>query len=144
MQGWTQNKSKSKSNQTGRCKPPSKPETIMSISNRIEQAPACQVINLTEAEKNVYSGSGWKLARFVNGQLVGFFDPLETEYQEDHQAMANEALENATAWIANAEGEVWLVMCSCYQLCEPRRITLTDASAMARMARAFGEATEEL
>lgn len=116
----------------------------MTVQSRIEQAPACEVINLTEAEKDIYSGAGWKLARFVDGQLVGFFDPLETEYLEDVQAMADEALENATAWLANAEGEVWLVMCSCYQLCEPRRITLTDASALARMARVFGEALGEI
>lgn len=112
----------------------------MSVQSRIEQAPACEIIKLTDAEKDIYSGAGWKLARFVDGQLVGLFDPAEVGYREDVQAMADEALENATAWIANAEGEVWLVMCSCYQLCEPRRITLTDASALARMARVFGEA----
>lgn len=112
----------------------------MNVQDRIEQAPACEVINLSEAEKTLYTGAGWKLARFVDGQLVGFFDPLNTRYQSSVQAMADEALETATAWIANAEGEVWLVMCSCYQLCEPRRITLTDASALARLARAIGEA----
>jgi hypothetical protein len=111
----------------------------MKIAQRIERAPACEVINLTEAEKDVYSGSGWKLARFEDGNLDGFFDPMETEYREDTQAMVDEALENATAWLANAEGEVWLVMCSGYQLCEPSRITLTDAAAMAKMARVFAE-----
>lgn len=116
----------------------------MRVESRIEQAPACQVINLTEAEKDLYAGCGQKLARFVNGQLVGFFDPLEVVCQEDTEAMANEALENAIAWLANAEGEVWLVMCSCYQLCDPRRITLTDASALAYMARVFGEQMEDL
>lgn len=112
------------------------------VQDRIEQPPACEVINLSEAEKDIYSGAGWKLARFVNGQLVGLFDPAEVEYREDVQTMADAALENATAWIANAEGEVWLVLCSCYQLCEPRRITLTDASALARLARAIGEAVD--
>jgi len=34
-------------------------------------------------------------------------------------------------------------MCSCYQLCEPRSITLTDASALARMAHVFGDALAE-
>lgn len=111
----------------------------MKVIDRIEQATACEVINLTETEKNIYTGAGWKLARFVNGTLAGFFDPMKTEYREDVQAMADEAIENATAWLANAEGEVWLVMCSCYQLCEPRRITMTDASALARMARVFAE-----
>jgi len=111
----------------------------MNVKDRIEQAPACEVINLTEAEKDIYSGAGWKLARFVDGQMVGLFDPMEVRCQDDVQAMADEAIENATAWLANAEGEVWLVMCSCYQLCEPRRITMTDASGLARMARVIGE-----
>ncbi len=115
----------------------------MNVIDRIEQAPACEVINLTEAEKNIYNGAGWKLARFVDGQLAGFFDPMEVEYRVDVQAMTDEAVENATAWLANAEGEVWLVMCSCYQFCEPRRITLDDASALAKMARVFGEQMEE-
>lgn len=109
----------------------------MSIADRIEAAPACKVINLTEAEKDIYRGSGWKLARFENGVLAGFFDPMETPYNVDVQAMATEAVEAAQVWIANAVGEVWLVMCSCYQLCEPRKITLQDASGLAAMARVF-------
>lgn len=116
----------------------------MNIADRIEQAPACKVINLTEAEKDIYSGCGWKLARFVDGQLVGLFDPGKTELQEDAETQVEKELENATAWLANADGEVWLVMCSCYQLCEPRRITLTDASALAHMARVFGEQAREV
>lgn len=117
----------------------------MEIINRIEQAPACEVINLTESEKDIYCGTGWKLARFTNGTLVALLDPLEhVEYRTDTQAMATDAVELATTWLANADGEVWLVMCSCYQLCEPRRITLTDASSLARMARIFGEAAKEL
>jgi hypothetical protein len=117
----------------------------MSIKNRIEQAPACKVINLTEAEKNIYSGAGWKLARFVNGQLISFFDPMEVPYQEDYRAMTAHALEKAKIWLINlpTEDEAWLVMCSCYQLCEPRRITLTDASALAKIARVFGEQMED-
>lgn len=111
----------------------------MQVIDRIEQAQACKVINLTEAEKDIYNGSGWKLARFVDCKLVGFFDPMNTTYQDDAEATANEALEDATAWLASAEGEVWLVMCSAYQLCEPRRVTLTDASSIAKMARVFAE-----
>lgn len=116
----------------------------MNVQDRIEKAPACEVINLTEAEKDIYNGAGWKLARFVDGALVGLFDPTEVEYREDVQAMADEALENATAWLANAEGEVWLVMCSSYQFCEPRRITLTDAAALAKLARVIGESLADL
>lgn len=116
----------------------------MNVIDRIEQAPACEVINLSEAEKDLYTGAGWKLARFENGVLAGFFDPMEVPYQADVQAMAEEALEAATAWLANARGEVWLVMCSCYQLCEPRRVTLTDAGALAKMARVFAEQVQAL
>lgn len=111
----------------------------MSIAHRIEQAAACQVINLFESEKDLYNGAGWKLARFENGVLAGFFDPMNVPYQEDIEAMADDALEAAMAWLANASGEAWLVMCSCYQLCEPRRISLTDAAALAHMARVFCE-----
>lgn len=111
----------------------------MNVQDRIKQYPACDAIDLTETEKDIYTGAGWKLARFVDGTLAGFFDPADTEYREDVQAMAEDALDNAVAWLANAEGEVWLVMCSCYQLCEPRRITLTDAGALAHLARVFAE-----
>lgn len=111
----------------------------MNVIDRIEQAPACEVINLSETEKDLYTGAGWKLARFENGTLTGFFDPQDVPYHEDPQQQADEAVEAATAWLANARGEIWLVMCSCYQLCEPRQIVPTDASALARMARVFGE-----
>lgn len=111
----------------------------MSVADRIENGPACKVIHLTEPEKNLYNGAGWKLARFENGVLAGFFDPMETPYNADGQAMAERAVESAHAWLANAIGEVWLVMCSSYQLCEPRRITLQDAAGLAAMARLFGE-----
>ena len=103
----------------------------MQVLNRIEQAPACEVINLNEAEKEIYTGSGWKLARFENGVLVGFFDPMDTPYHVDLQAMVNEMSENVHAWLANAQGETWLVMCSCYQLCEVKRVALTGEYALA-------------
>lgn len=83
----------------------------MNIVDRIVQASACEVINLSDAEKVIYNGSGWKLARFVDNCLVKFFDPMEIEFLEDAQAMTNKALKKATVWIANADGEVWLVMC---------------------------------
>jgi hypothetical protein len=108
------------------------------IAPRIQQAPACEVINLDAAERDAYTGAGWKLARFEAGRLAGFFDPMDVPAADPHE-MADAALEAATAWLANAHGEVWLVLCSCGQLCEPRRITITDASALAHMARVFGE-----
>lgn len=104
----------------------------MEVLNRIEQAAACQVINLTDAEKNIYNDSGWKLARFDNGILVGLFDPTEDILMKatDQEAI-DQAAEAAQAWLANAQGETWLVMCSCYQLCEPRRVALTGEHELA-------------
>lgn len=118
---------------------------MTTVTDRITEAPARDVINLTADETAAhYTGSGWKLARFEDGRLAGFFDPMDVPSQDSIQAMADEALDAAVAWIANATGEVWLVMCSCGQLCAPRRITLTDASAMANMARLFAEQFSEL
>ena len=116
----------------------------MAISFRVEQAPACAVINLLDEERHFYTGSGWKLARFEKDRLVGFFDPLEIPYAEDTQAQTQAAIEAALAWIESSVGEVWLVMCSCYQLCEPRRIALDDAAALAHMVRVFGEQAADL
>lgn len=103
------------------------------VESRIKQYPACAAINLMESEKDLYTGAGWKLARFEDGTLVEFFDPIERPEKT--------ALAEATAWLARHHGrsETWLVMCSCYQLCEPRRIAITDAAALAHMARVFGE-----
>lgn len=111
----------------------------MDVAERIEPAPAGQVIHLSAAEKTLCGESGWKLARFENAQLVEFYDPRDVEWQDDAQAMADEAFDAATAWLAHASGEVWLVRCSSYQLCEPRRIRMNDAAAIAHMARVFGE-----
>lgn len=109
------------------------------VRNRIEPAPACDVINLSEAEKDLYTGSGWKLARFEHGVLKGFFDPARVPMRDSAEDALSEVLEAATAWIGNADGEVWLVMCSSYQLCDPIPVGLTDARGLARMARVFAE-----
>ena len=116
----------------------------MLVQSRITRATSCDVINLTEAEKLHYAGSGWKLARFVNGCLVDFFDPMGIEYRDNVKSMTCVAIDNAVSWIAGNDGEVWLVMCSCYQLCHPRQVTLTDVSAIAYMARVFSEQFTEI
>lgn len=110
----------------------------MRVSDRIEGAAACDVINLTEAELPLYEGAGWKLARFEAATLVGFFDPMKLPASDSVQ----DVIEGAAAWIGAARGEIWLVMCSGTQLCDPRPISLLDASAMARLARVFAEQME--
>lgn len=114
----------------------------MAIKDRVEQAPACSVISLTEAEKDsgVYTGAGWKLARFQDGALVELFDPLEhAPYSDDPSESATDALGASIEWARQAEGEVWLVMCSCYQLCEPEPFSWLDARAVARLGRLIGD-----
>lgn len=115
----------------------------MSVESRITQAPACKIIQIEEAEYPHYTGCGVRLARFENDAVVGMFNPADVAWQKDTEAMANEALDNAIAWLSNAEGEVWVGVCSCYQLCEPSRITMTDAAAIARLARMIGDEFRE-
>lgn len=110
------------------------------VSDRIDYTGACPFIDLTEAEMHLYRGAGWRLARFEDGILMGLFNPDDVAYQANTQAMTEEALDAATAWLANAVGEVWLVKCSCYQFCMPRRIAFDDPAAMAHLARIIGEA----
>lgn len=100
------------------------------VIDRIQPAGVTQIIKLTESEKDLFNGAGWKLARFEDGELKGFFDPTHSDA---------DPAEDALAWLANAEGEVWLVMCSCYELCQPRQIMLTDALSLAHMARVFND-----
>lgn len=115
----------------------------MKFENRIEQFPACEAVPLVKTEYPHYTGSGVRIVRVVGWHIAGMFNPAEVEYQEDTQAMADEALDAAIAWMANAEGELWFGFCSGYQLCEPRRITLTDAAALARLARMIGDEFNE-
>ena len=113
------------------------------VSERINHSGACPFIDLTESEKDLYRGAGWRLARFDLGILVGLFVLGDVEYQANTQAMAVEAVNAATAWLAHAEGEVWLVFCSSYQLCEPRKIAPNDPADMAHLARVIGEMIAE-
>lgn len=110
----------------------------MSISARIQQSEFCSYIELMEDEKEIYRGAGLKIARFENQKLVELFDPMNVPWKKNRKAMINNALENAVRWLESANGEVWLVMCSCFELCEPRRLTIHDAS-YAHMARVIGE-----
>ena len=120
---------------------------MSAVKSRIQNNGKMDLIKVSKAEADVYDGSGWKLARFSNGLLTGFFDPLDMPYQEDLQAAADAAKDAATVYIANAErdgAETWLVMCSCYELCLPRRVSLKspDAGAWAAMATRFTDALE--
>ena len=112
------------------------------VSDRIRQAETYKVIDLTEQEKDIYNWTGWHLARFVNGTLVELFELGSAAYQKSRQAMVSAAVEAAMAWLGNHLGEkeeIWLVMCSCYELCQPEKISLADPESVARVVSLIGE-----
>lgn len=79
---------------------------MTTVKDRLEQAPACKIIKLRDDEKHLYTGCGWRLARFVNGKLDALID-----------------VEDAKSKNIFDTGEVYLVLCSCCELCEPQRVT---------------------
>ncbi|MCE2722043.1 MAG: hypothetical protein LW865_01975 [Betaproteobacteria bacterium] len=109
------------------------------VVDLIEQAPACPVIRLDDGEKDIYNGAGLMLARFIEGTLVELHDPTSVEFQEDDEAMAEAAIKGAIDWIESTTGEHWLVLCSGYELCEPRQLTHQEPSSYANMARLIAE-----
>lgn len=120
----------------------------MEIRDRIEQAPACEVIRLTEQEKRsgIYTGAGWKLAKFDgNGRLAELFDPFDhMPYLPDVSESATIALGAAVDWAQGATGEIWLVMCSCHELCEPEPFDPMSAASIAKLGRRIGETVSEI
>ena len=108
----------------------------MAVRDRIKGG----LIQLSDAEKDVASGTGWQIALFENAALVELFDPKNTPFNTDTKAMTTEAINDAMIWMSSTEGEHWLVHCASNELHEPLRITPTDASAFEKMAQVFGEA----
>ena len=113
----------------------------MTAADRIEPAPACDVIRFTPTERAAhYTGAGWRLAVFAGGTLAGMFDPMDVAIAAtDDQARANAMLAAALAWIKSTSGEVWLGMCSAGEFCEPVRAGLTDVAGLAKLARVCGD-----
>ena len=92
------------------------------------------VINLTENEKDIYHSSGLRIARFENGVLKELFNPstIETLSSDDAEQVFNKTRQTTLDWLRQAIGETWSVMCSCYELCDPHPLILTDESALDR------------
>ncbi len=120
----------------------------MKVKERITEAPACEVIDLSESEKDVYSGAGWHLAGFKDGKLSQLHELEDYPYVdgEEFDATVDRAtrLTNEKLVEMAKEHEVWLVMCSCYQLCEPEEVKPNDAVTIARLARVIGETLHSL
>lgn len=118
---------------------------MATVNSRIKQAPACKVINLEDHEDDLYNGAGWHLARFVDGKLEELFNPLDHAYERDTLSeSATEALTASIGWANEAKGEIWMVMCSCRQLCEPELLLQTDALGWAKFARRVGDELADL
>ena len=99
------------------------------------QAAACPYIDLAADEKKVYRGAGWALATVESGRVTAL-DYLNRlpEGPADPGPIVNAAL---------AAGNRWLVMASCWQLCEPRRIHLGDPAGIARLVRLIATGDDE-
>ncbi|MDR1888984.1 MAG: hypothetical protein LBQ81_06355 [Zoogloeaceae bacterium] len=111
----------------------------MAVRDRIKEGLNCPVIQLSDAEKDIASGTGWQIARFENATLVELFDPKTTPFNADARAMTIEAINDAMIWMSSTDGEHWLVLCASDELREPLCITPADASGFEKMARVFGE-----
>lgn len=100
----------------------------MAVKDRIESTPSGHVIKLTEAESKLYPGSGWKIARFVDGQLVELFDLSGAEIApKTQQQEVQTRVDAALLWAQSVEGELWSVMCSCHQLTGPEPFSPNNA-----------------
>jgi hypothetical protein len=100
----------------------------MTVDERIKpinESRKCDVIELSESEKDLWLGAGRKLARFENGALVELYVP--------------DSMADLTDWLSKAVGETWLVMCSCYELCEPIYIDRRNVLDLAHCARMLAE-----
>jgi len=99
---------------------------------------------LTEAEKDIYSGAGRHLAMFKDGVLTELLDLSSVaEIADAPHAEANDILTKALAWMEErySLGEIWLVMCSCYELCEP--VPMIRFECEARLGRVIGDMVAE-
>ncbi|MCL2076660.1 MAG: hypothetical protein FWH15_09565 [Betaproteobacteria bacterium] len=102
------------------------------IVERIQQADVCEYIDLVGQEKDLYRGVGWRLARFENGILAEIYDIENVPMQENIEAMTAAAIANARAWLSERDAtQVYFVLCSCYQLCEP--VAMTNEWAWKKM-----------
>ena len=116
------------------------PENLNLVLDRIEQAPFCEVINLDDEEKKLYTGAGFRLARFVEGKLDALFDPMQVPMGDSIEEDAKEGTKQALEF-AKADGQYFEVMCSNYQLCEPVSFSLLkdEARLIRKISEQFAE-----
>ena len=118
------------------------------VKSRIEPEKTCDVIRLDKKELEIYTGAGWKIAAFDDGRLAKLVDLDEYEWRSDEpfDATVSRATKFNLGILSKLEDEgfeCWLVMASCTVLCEPSRISHSDALTAARFARRIGESLNE-
>ena len=103
---------------------------IMLVEDRIYRAPACNVIDVADDELDHYTGAGERLALFNDGRVTAMYDPMNSAgYKGVGDYDIDAVLDDVYGWVAGQEtGEIWLVHCSCYQMCEPLQLTPGVAS----------------
>tara|TARA_R100000808_G_C2136151_1_gene144488 strand:+ start:1252 stop:1623 length:372 start_codon:yes stop_codon:yes gene_type:complete len=120
---------------------------IDTIHDRIKPYPACDAIDLTDHERdNIYKGAGGHVAAFDGTRLVRLHDVLDYEFisGEDFGDEVNRGTKQAHAVAKQWQEEgldVWFVVCSCGQLCDP--IEWNDPLTLAKVARHLGEAAAQ-
>ena len=99
------------------------------MKHRIKSGSACDYIDLSDNESTVYRGCGWAVAHVKGDQIVKFVYLNEFEYGNE------EAEAKAVIDAAIQHGEAWFGMCSSYQFCEPRKMTIDDPTLLAKIMR---------
>lgn len=120
----------------------------MKVIDRIEQAPACEIITLTDEELKIYKGCGWTVAGFRNGQLEKLHYALDfvSDPADDFQEQADKAVKIAIEQAKKFEDEgleIWAGLCSCSEFCEPFKLDMSNAQSLAALARRIGDEITE-
>lgn len=105
------------------------------LAPRIKRAPACLFVDLTEDEYVHYTGAGLRLALVEHGKIAALHDPFTS----------NDApMDDAESWLQAHQGaETWLVICSCYHLCEPLLISADDDRSLVDLMNRIDEHIDE-
>lgn len=90
---------------------------------------ACEYVDLSENESELYHGAGWAIAHVSKDQINSLTYLNEFEYQNE-KAEAEAAIKAALK-----HGEAYLGMCSSYQFCEPALISVDNPTVAARIMR---------
>ena len=99
------------------------------MEHRIKIGQACDYIDFSDTENDLYQGCGWAIAHTKNDVITKLIYVNQFELgseEEEAKAQIHDALES---------GNCWFGMCSCHQFCEPQKITKNDPTLLAKIMR---------